>query len=264
MTNVLDRLFGLAGQVAVVTGASRGIGAAVAETLAAAGATVVGVARSAQPDIAPPAGVSYERCDILDAAAFATVCERAFARHGRLDILVNNAGIFKPIKTEADRLAAFDAMIDANLRAAYACAIAASDLMKRPGTGPGATKSAPGGAIVNVTSIGGVRGFAGMPGYAASKGGLEQLARALAMDLGPFNIRVNNIAPGYILTDMNKHTLTTDTAGRERRLARLILKRHGETWEVAAAALFLCSAAGAYLTGDTLHVDGGWAWQGMS
>jgi NAD(P)-dependent dehydrogenase (short-subunit alcohol dehydrogenase family) len=260
MSGALEKLFGLTGQVALVTGASRGIGAAIAETLAAAGATVIGVGRSAAPDATPSRGVSYERCDILESAAFAAVCRRAFDRHGRLDILVNNAGIFKPIKTEADRLPAFDAMIDANLRAAYACAIAASDLMKR--TGP--AKTEPGGAIVNITSIGGVRGFAGMPGYAAAKGGLEQLSRALAMDLGPFNIRVNNIAPGYILTDMNKHTLTTDAAGRERRLARLILKRHGETWEVAAAALFLCSAAGAYLTGDTLHVDGGWAWQGMS
>ncbi|MDX2223194.1 MAG: SDR family oxidoreductase [Rhodospirillaceae bacterium] len=263
MNATLDHLFGLAGQVAIVTGASRGIGAAIAETLAAAGATVIGVGRSPRPDAPMPAGVSYECCDITNAPSFAILCEEAFAHHGRLDILINNAGIFRPIKTEADRLPAFDAMIDANLRAAYACAVAASDQMKRAGTGPGAAKTTPGGAIVNITSIGGVRGFAGMPGYAAAKGGLEQLARALAMDLGPFNIRVNNIAPGYILTDMNKHTLTSDPAGRERRLSRLILKRHGETWEVAAAALFLCSAAAAYLTGDTLHVDGGWAWQGM-
>ena len=119
------------------------------------------------------------------------------------------------------------------------------------------------GAIINITSIGGVRGFSGMPGYAASKGGLEHLSRGLAMDLGPHNIRVNNIAPGYIITDMNRHSLTTDLEGRERRLKRLILKRHGDTWEVAAAALFLASDGGSYLTGDTLHVDGGWFMQGM-
>jgi NAD(P)-dependent dehydrogenase (short-subunit alcohol dehydrogenase family) len=250
----LDNLFGLAGKVAVVTGASRGIGAAIADTLAEAGARVVGVARSPKPDQTPAQGVDYVRCDITDADAFKRVCDGAFANHGRLDILVNNAGIFVPIKSDADRFMAFDAMISADLRACYTCAVAASDLMKKAGHG---------GAIVNITSIGGVRGFANMPGYAAAKGGLEHLSRALAMDLGPHNIRVNNIAPGYIITSMNRHTLTSDTAGRERRLARLILKRHGDTWEVAAAALFLVSNAGAYLTGDTLHVDGGWAWQGM-
>jgi NAD(P)-dependent dehydrogenase (short-subunit alcohol dehydrogenase family) len=255
VSGIIDRLFRLDGKVAVVTGASRGIGAAIANTLAEAGARVIGVARSTKPDEAPATGVDYLPCDITDAEAFARVCADAFARHGRLDILVNNAGIFVPIKTDAERLEAFDAMIKADLRACYSCAIAASDLMKKAGHG---------GAIVNITSIGGVRGFANMPGYAAAKGGLEQLSRALAMDLGPHDIRVNNIAPGYIITSMNRHTLTTDTASRDRRLKRLILKRHGDTWEVAAAALFLVSPAGAYLTGDTLHVDGGWAWQGMS
>ncbi|MBM3513499.1 MAG: SDR family oxidoreductase [Alphaproteobacteria bacterium] len=254
MSAFLDNLFGFNGQVAIVTGASRGIGAAIADTLAEAGAHVIGVARSAKPDQASVAGVTYVSCDIADADAFKKVCTDAFARHGRLDILVNNAGIFVPIKTDDDRIKAFDAMIAADLRACYTCAIAASDLMKKAGNG---------GAIVNITSIGAVRGFANMPGYAAAKGGLEHLSRALAMDLGPHNIRVNNIAPGYIITSMNRHTLTTDTAGRDRRLARLILKRHGDTWEVAAAALFLASKAGSYLTGDTLHVDGGWAWQGM-
>ena len=247
-------IFGLAGKVAIVTGASRGIGAAIADTFAAAGARVIGVSRSAKPDQPPVDGVTYQTCDITDDAAFKRVCATTFEKHGRLDILVNNAGIFVPSKTDDERLSAFDAMIEADLRACYACAIAASDLMKKAGNG---------GAIVNITSIGGVRGFAGMPGYAAAKGGLEQLSRAMAMDLGPHNIRVNNIAPGYILTRMNQHTLTTDTAGRERRLKRLILKRHGETWEVAAAALFLASDGASYLTGDTLHVDGGWAWQGM-
>ena len=254
MADFLNQWFGLKGKVAMVTGASRGIGAAIADALAQAGATVIGVARSAKPDEPPAPCVTYTPCDITDVDAFAKVCADAYAAHGRFDILVNNAGIYVPIKADADRIPAFDAMIKADLRACYTCAVAASDLMKKAGNG---------GAIVNITSIGGVRGFANMPGYAAAKGGLEHLSRALAMDLGPHNIRVNNIAPGYIITSMNRHTLTTDTAGRDRRLARLILKRHGDTAEVAAAALFLASNAGAYLTGDTLHVDGGWAWQGM-
>ena len=255
MPPAADDLFSLKDRVAVVTGASRGIGAATADTFAGAGATVIGVGRSDKPDQEPVSGVTYQVCDIRDADTFRRICDTIYKDHGRLDALVNNAGIFIPIDPEKDnRLEAFDGQIDANLRAAYACAIAAADNMIEAGNG---------GAIINITSIGGVRGFSGLAGYAAAKGGLEQLSRAMAMDLGPHNIRVNNIAPGYIITDMNRHTLTSDPEGRERRLKRLILKRHGDTWEVAAAALFLASDGGSYLTGDTLHVDGGWFMQGM-
>ena len=246
--------FSLSGRVAIVTGGSRGIGAAIADAMAQSGAQVTSVGRSAQPDHSPEQGVTYRRCDITDTDSFRVICQETRRDKGRLDCLVNNAGIFIPISSPDDRLSAFDGQIEANLRAAYACGIAASDEMIEAGNG---------GSIINITSIGGVRGFSGLAGYAASKGGLEQLTRAMAMDLGPHQIRVNNIAPGYILTDMNKQTLTTDVAGRDRRLKRLVLKRHGETWEVAAAAVFLASDASAYLTGDTLHVDGGWHIQGM-
>lgn len=254
MTKPIDALFTLAGRVAVVTGGSRGIGAAIADAMATHGAQVTSIGRSSAPDAKPAEGVSYRTCDITDTDAFVALCTELRQTHGRFDCLVNNAGIFIPITTPESRLAAFDGQVSANLRAAYACSIAAADQMIEAGNG---------GAIINITSIGGVRGFAGLAGYAASKGGLDQLTRAMAMDYGSHGIRVNNIAPGYILTDMNKQTLTSDTAGRERRLKRLILKRHGDTWEVAAAAVFLASDAGAYVTGDTLHVDGGWHIQGM-
>ncbi|NKB43986.1 MAG: SDR family oxidoreductase [Alphaproteobacteria bacterium] len=247
-------LFSLDGRVAIVTGASRGIGAAIADTFAEAGAHVVGIGRSSNPDAQPASGVTYTSCDINDSDSFRAVCRAALADHGRVDCLVNNAGMFVPIQKDDDRLPAFDEQIETNLRAAYACSIAAGDQMVEAGNG---------GSIINITSIGGVRGFSGLAGYAASKGGLEQLTRAMAMDYGPHSIRVNNIAPGYILTDMNKHTLTSDPQGRERRLKRLILKRHGETYEVAAAALFLATDASTYITGETMHVDGGWHTQGM-
>lgn len=249
-----ERMFSLQNKVAIVTGGSRGIGAAIANALATHGASVTSVGRSNTPDTEPEDGVSYRVCDITETDAFSALCDEVRDTHGRLDCLVNNAGIFTPITTPESRLAAFDSQVTANLRAAYACSISAVDRMIESGNG---------GTIINITSIGGVAGFSGMPGYAASKGGLEQLTRAMAMDFGPHGIRVNNIAPGYILTDMNKQTLTSDPAGRERRLKRLILKRHGDTWEVAAAAVFLASDAAAYITGDTLHVDGGWHSQGM-
>jgi len=255
MSLLPEKLFDLSGRVAIVTGASRGIGATISDTLAQSGAKVIGVARSDQPDEVPADGVEYFSCDINNHSAFRNICKKVFEIEKRLDILVNNAGIFLPIKREADRLKSFSGMLESNLTAAYACSIAAADHMIKAGNG---------GSIINITSIGGVVGFAGMPGYAASKGGLGHLSVGMAMDLGNHNIRINNIAPGYIITDMNRNTLTEDVSGRNRRLARLMLKRHGETWEVAAAALFLASDAGSYLTGDTLHVDGGWSMQGMT
>jgi len=254
MADTPQNLFSLKGCVAIVTGSSRGIGAKIANTFAEAGADVVGLGRSRKPDAPPAQGVSYRKCDIVDTDAFRTVCDQITEEYGQLDILVNNAGIFIPISGPENRLDAFDGQIRTNLRAAYACGIVASDKMVQAGNG---------GSIINITSIGGVRAFSGMAGYAASKGGLEQLTRSMAIDLGSHNIRVNNIAPGYIITEMNKHTLTSDLEGRERRLKRLILKRHGDTWEVAAAALFLASNSATYLTGNTLHVDGGWFIQGM-
>ena len=258
MSDYLRKWFGLHGQVAIVTGASRGIGAAIADALAEAGAVVIGVARSKEPDHAPHPNVTYVPCDVTDIPVMATICEDVFNRHKRIDILVNVAGVFIRIKDPAERMSAFDGQISANLRAAYGCAIHAAEFMKRTN----AEKGESGGCIVNITSVGGLRGFPGMPGYAASKGGLQQLTLALAADLAPAGIRVHNIAPGYILTDMNRATATSDVAGRERRLARILIKRPGETSEVAAGVVYLASAAGAYLTGQTLHIDGGWTIQG--
>ena len=242
--------FSLDGRTAIVTGASRGIGWSICEMLAARGAQVFGVARSEKPDAPFSDGIEYDPCDITNIEAFWEYCQAIQRRTARLDILVNNAGVFVPPEgpSAKDRLTAFDSTLQVNLRAAYACSLAAFDLMLEAGHG---------GSIINITSVGAELGFAGTAGYAAAKGGLAQLSRQMAVEFGLHGVRVNSVSPGYILTDMNRDTLK-DEADRKRRLDRLIIKRHGEVDEVAAACAYLASPASSYITGETLHVDGGW------
>ena len=242
---LIERLFSLNGRVAIVTGASRGIGAAIAGGYAAAGATVIGVGRSPSPDVATP-GVDYARCDITDRESFARLVDEITARHGRIDVLANAAGMTAP---GAD---AFETTLAINLNATYRCIETVATVMKLGGSG----------SIVNVTSIGSVLGFPGNPGYVAAKGGLRMLTRALALDLGASNIRVNNLAPGYIRTAMTEASYQ-DPARNEARRARTMLDRWGMPDDLVGAAIFLAAPASAYVTGADLFVDGGWTAKGL-
>ncbi|WP_245987093.1 SDR family oxidoreductase [Azospirillum thermophilum] len=247
----MAKLFALDGRVALVTGASRGIGRAIAEGLADAGATVVGVGRTPASDL-PETAFLYRSLDVTDADAVAALCKEMAGRFGRFDILVNAAAIsLKPAPDATGRLAAFDATLNANLRAPYACCLAAAEQMDQ------------GGSIINVTSINSVLGFPGNPGYVAAKGGLRQLTRALAVDLGPRGIRVNNLAPGYVRTAMTEASYS-DPALHAQRLRHMILPRWGEPADLQGAAVFLASEASAYVTGQDLFVDGGWTAKGLT
>lgn len=251
MNDFVANLFSLGGKVAVVTGASRGIGASLAKALGGAGASVIGLGRSAMPSQVLP-GIVYQVCDVRNGDAFTTICEQVFRTHGRLDILVNAAGISLSANAQTDPFHIFEETLSVNLTAVYRCCEIASRYMKRN----------EGGAIVNVTSIGAALGFPGNPGYVAAKGGLAALTRALALDLAPQNIRVNNLAPGYIRTAMTEASYA-DPQRHASRQERMMIKRWGTPEDLAGAVIYLTSNASAYVTGTDLFVDGGWSAKGL-
>ena len=250
MSGYLEQLFSCAGKVAIVTGASRGIGAALAAALAQAGAATTGVARSVPSVVS--AGIDYEQCDVREDGAFGALCSAIFTQHERLDVLVNAAGITLPRDPDVDPRAAFDETIRTNLIAVHRCCEAVFPLMKQTG----------GGSIINVTSIGSVLGFPDNPGYAASKGGLRALSKALAVDYAACGIRVNNLVPGYVRTAMTEASYANPER-RAKRSERTMLSRWGTVEDLAGAVVFLASDASSYVTGSDLIVDGGWTAKGL-
>ncbi|HET9023863.1 MAG TPA: 3-oxoacyl-ACP reductase FabG [Burkholderiaceae bacterium] len=241
----------LADEVALVTGASRGIGRAIAEHLARAGATVIGTAttqagadgirqRLAELEARGRGAV----LDVVDAGAGDALVDAIGKEHGKLSILVNNAGITRD--TLAMRMKDDDwaAVIDTNLSAVFRLSRAVLRGMMK----------AKHGRIINITSVVGASGNAGQANYAAAKAGVAGMTRALARELGSRNVTVNCVAPGFIDTDMTRGLNESQT---QALLGQIPLGRLGQAEEVAAAVVFLASAAGSYVSGITLHVNGG-------
>jgi len=241
----------LAGEVALVTGASRGIGAAIADALALAGAVVVGTATSEAGAAAisqrlRDAGLKGRGVvlDVVDAARGEALIDEVAKADGKLSILVNNAGITR------DGLAM--RMKDEDWEAVLATNLSAVCRLSR-GVLRGMMKARH-GRIINITSVVGESGNAGQANYAAAKAGVAGLTRALAREIGSRGITVNCVAPGFIDTDM---TRALGEAQTQALLAQIPLARLGGAEEVAAAVVFLASPAGAYVSGSTLHVNGG-------
>ncbi len=241
----------LANQVAVVTGAGRGIGRAIALRFAAAGADVVCVSRTAQNSekVAGEVKALGRKAwalavDVADSAAVGAAAERILAEAGRVDVLVNNAGIARDGLLMRMSDADWDAVLNTNLKGAFAFtrAFTRSFLKQRSGR------------IINISSIIGLIGNAGQANYAASKAALIGFTKACARELGSRGITVNAIAPGFIDTDM---TAVLDEKARASLLERIPLNALGKPEDIAEAALYLAGPGGRYITGQVLTVDGG-------
>lgn len=251
--NILDQ-FRLHHRVALVTGSATGLGAAIAIALAQAGAAVAvhGNSRPAHDTaaaITAAGGRSHAfQADLSDPAAAERLFTAVTAHFGHVDILINNAGMIHRDPAEDWSLADWNQMLQVNLTSVFQLSqLAARDMISRNASGK----------IVNVASLLSFQGGIRVPAYAASKGGVAQLTKALANEWAAKNIQVNAIAPGYFATT-NTEPLQADATRNRQILERIPAGRWGQPSELAGAALFLASSASDYVTGHILVVDGGW------
>ena len=231
----------LEGKVAIVTGASRGIGAAIVKRLAADGAKVVAVARSIETC---EGAALCMKVDVSDTAQVDACVKATIEKFGHVDILVNNAGITKDGLMLRMSELQWDAVLTVNLKSAFNFIHAVSPVMLRQR----------GGSIINISSIVGVHGNAGQCNYSASKAGMIGLAKSIAAELGPKGVRANVVAPGFILTEM------TEKLGPEvlkQWEAKIPMRRGGTPAEVAKVCTFLASDLASYVSGQVILVDGG-------
>ncbi len=243
--------FDLAGKVCIVTGAGRGIGRGMAEGLARHGATVVltGRTRATLEEAATAIGTqaSIHTADVSKEADVVALRDAVLSAHGKIDVLVNNAGvnaIFKGI--ERTSLDDWQTIIDVNLTGVFLCCKYLGGAMTQ------------GGSVINVSSVAGHRGLMRSVPYCASKGGVEMLTKALALDWATKGVRVNTIAPGWVDTDLTHGLLEHDVHGQRLR-ARTPMGRFAAPNEMAGGVVFLASDASSYMTGQSLVIDGGWA-----
>lgn len=248
--------FDLSGRVAVVTGGSRGIGRAIADGLAGAGAAVVPAARTAEAvnqvasDIRDAGGEAHgATVDVADPESVAALVDETVDAFGAVDILVNNAGVNPDAalgRPEDVTDEGFEGTISVNLQGAFTCAQAAAPHLQ----------ASDDGCLINVASVGGLVGLPRQHPYVASKHGIVGLTKSMALDWAP-DVRVNAIAPGYVATEFIEGALEDDSI-RQSLLDQTPLERFADPEEIAGPAVFLASDAASFVTGSTLSVDGGW------
>lgn len=241
-------IFSVEEKSVLITGASRGIGHAIAKGFIESGAKVATVSRTKNINLKE---VFHIEADLTEAGAARHIVELVVAKLGTISVLVNVAGV----SVSTEKMAPEDAWgktLALNLNAAFLLSNEVSVVMKKQKSG----------SIINVTSIGAHQGFPNNPSYVASKGGLRALTKAMAIDLASYGIRVNNLCPGYIKTEMTQKSFD-DPKTHEQRTDRTILGRWGEPQDLVGPAIFLASEAASYITGTDLIVDGGWLAKGL-
>lgn len=245
-------LQGLEGKIAVITGAARGIGDAIAERFIACGAQVFSF-DLAKPDVPRP-GVTYLDADISDPVSVAAAFAIVDAAAGRIDALVNNAGVQRVALAEDMTLADWHLVINTHLTGMYLCCAQAIGRMRARGEG---------GAIVNIASAAGLVGIPGRGPYSAAKAGIMGLTRVYATETAAANIRVNAVAPGSTRTQLVEQGLRDGSIREDWQVERIPMRRLAEPREIADPVVYLCSDGASYITGQTIVVDGGWTVQGM-
>jgi len=246
----MENIFSIENKVVIVTGGGKGIGYYLAKKLAEQGAYVYAVdIKFPNKDENISKSLFNKKCDITDYKKFEKISNMIFKKYKKIDVLINCAGVsfseqkqntFYPIKKWIDT-------INVNFTAAFNCSQAVIKHMIKNSTG----------SIINITSIVAEQGFPRNPAYNASKGGLKMLGKALAKDWGRFGIRVNNLGPGFIKTDITKGRYNNKKT-RKTRAELTLLGRWGESKDLVGPCIFLASDASQYVTGQDLYVDGGW------
>ncbi|MSU66823.1 MAG: SDR family NAD(P)-dependent oxidoreductase [Opitutus sp.] len=257
MPSFLDRNFGLGGKIALVTGSSRGLGRGMARALAQAGAQVIVNAREAgslAPVLAELGSLEHApdctgfAADLGDRGAVERLIDQSVAWKGRLDILVNNAGIIRRAPAADHGDSDWDDVMKVNLNGVFTACRAAGRHMISRGSGK----------VINIASLLTFTGGISVPGYAASKGAVGQLTKALSNEWAAKGVQVNAIAPGYMKTD-NTLVLQADPVRSRDILSRIPANRWGEPSDLEGIVVFLASTASDYLTGQIIAVDGGWS-----
>ena len=243
--------FDFSDKVVVVTGAANGIGAACARLFSSSGARLAlwDIDAAAAQALAAELGSEARaiRCNVASRSEVEAATAATLASFGRIDVLINNAGIFRNVDFLDHSEDDWDAVIGVNLKGAFLVGQAVAREMAKSG----------GGAIVNMSSVNGVMAIPTIASYNASKGGINQLTRAMAISLADRGIRVNAVAPGTIATELAQKAVLGSPEARERIMSRTPLRRLGDPAEIASVCAFLASDAASYMTGEIVVVDGG-------